>query len=171
MPFLQGKWKLLEGGSKVCIYTREHQWKPLSPSVCFTLYILWSHTARCGKLNCKYNFEVVFPLTEQQWKNSNKIKLKHWAAANLASRRKICDQSGPQHLKYAAHLSVTETMWGAGSPGDLDGGRLESCQTAIIFFWLGRVEQRLSRWRRAHHCVLGSMLFWSSWSFLRPAKF
>lgn len=39
---------------------------------CVFYSLLWSLTPSCGKLNCKYNFEAVFLLTELQRK---KIKV------------------------------------------------------------------------------------------------
>lgn len=112
-----------------------------------------------------------------QWKNSNQIKLKHQAAANFASRRETGDQSAPQHLKHAAPMSHLQRQWEEQEALEIwtkactDGGRGERCQTARIFFWLGKVKQRLSGWRRAHRCVPGSMPLCSSWSFICPAKF
>lgn len=48
---------------------------------CVFYSLLWSLTPSCGKLNCKYNFEAVFLLTNCNGKKSKWMK----TAANLAS--------------------------------------------------------------------------------------
>lgn len=63
-------------------------------------------------------------------------------------------------------------MGGAGSPEDLDEGTQGWRGARQLLFSLAwQSKAKASGWRRAHHCLLGSMLLHCSWSHLCLAKF
>lgn len=135
---------------------------------CVFYSLLWSLTPCCSKLNWKYNFEAVFLLTEPQWKKkSTRSKLNCCQFSLRCSVSPTTPEAGSAELPGAETLQGALQTWARMC---MAGGRDQSCQTTVICFWLGLAKQRLSGWRGAYCCVLGSVLLCSSdLSSLQPS--